>query len=126
MGGARFRASGNADSSLHTNEQFSSSNAFLQTDLVSLDNDLHNKYVAHLLDSKELPITYITYICQSNQVPDGSSSMNTTVVRSVSKLVAAFISFSKSGVGDIHVMKEYNNFYVLFDIPRKWILQSRP
>ena len=35
----------------------------------------------------------------------------TTVVRSVSKLVAAFISFNKSGVGDTHVMKEYNNFY---------------
>ena len=79
--------------------------------MVSLDNDLHNKYVAHLLDSKELPITYNTYICQSNQVPDGSSSINTTVVRSVSKLVAAFISFNKSGVGDTHVMKEYNNFY---------------
>ena len=111
VGGTRFPESGNADSSLHTNEQFSISNAFLQTDLVSLDNDLHNKYVAHLLDSKELPITYNTYICQSNQVPDGSSSINTTVVRSVSKLVAAFISFNKSGVGDTHVMKEYNNFY---------------
>ena len=111
VGGTRFPESGNADSSLHTNEQFSISNAFLQTDLVSLDNDLHNKYVAHLLDSKELAITYNTYICKSNQVPDGSSSINTTVVRSVSKLVAAFISFNKSGVGDTHVMKEYNNFY---------------
>ena len=58
-----------------------------------------------------MPITYNTYICQSNQVPNGSSSINSTVVRSVSKLVAAFISFSKSGVGDTHVMKEYNNFY---------------
>ena len=111
VGGTRFPASGNTDTSLHTNEQFSISNAFLQTDLVSLDNDLHNKYVAHLLDGKELPITYNTYICQSNQVPDGSSSINTTVVRSVSKLAAAFISFNKSGVGDTHVMKEYNNFY---------------
>ena len=54
---------------------------------------------------------YNTYICQSNQVLDGSSSINTIVVRSVSKLVAAFISFNKSGVGDTHVMKEYNNFY---------------
>ena len=37
--------------------------------------------------------------------------INTTVVRSVSKLVAAFISFSKSGAGDTHVTKEYNNLY---------------
>ena len=57
VGGTRFPASGNEDSSLHTNEQFSISNAFLQTDLVSLDNDLHNKDVSHLLDGKELPIT---------------------------------------------------------------------
>ena len=111
VGGARFPASGNTDTSLHTNGQFSISNAFLQTDFVSLDTDLRNKKVAHLLDSIELPITYNTYICQSNQVPNDSSSMNTTVVRSVSKLAAAFISFNKSGVGDTHVMKEYNNNY---------------
>ena len=78
---------------------------------------------------KNYLLTYNTYICQSNQVPDGSSSINTTVVRSVSKLAAAFISFSKSAVGDTHVMKEYNNFYhpnVLFELSRKWILQFRP
>ena len=95
VGGTRFPASGNADSSLHTSEQFSISNAFLQTDLVSLDNDLHNKYVAHLLDSKELPLSHFSSICQSSQVPSGSSSINIIVVRSVSKLVAAFTSFNK-------------------------------
>ena len=34
----------------NTSGQFELNNCFLQCDVVSLDNDLHNKYVAHLLD----------------------------------------------------------------------------
>ena len=36
----------------NTSGQFELNNCFLQCDVVSLDNDLHNKYVAHLLDGK--------------------------------------------------------------------------
>ena len=75
-----------------TSGEYELNNCFLQCDVVSLDNDLHNRYVSHLLDGKELPITYNTYICQSNSVV-GQATINTTVVRSVSKLTATFITF---------------------------------
>ena len=84
----------------------------LTHDVDTLDNDLHNKYVAHLLDGNELPITYNTYICQSNSVV-GQATINTTVVRSVSKLTATFITFHKADAtgGATEVHKEYNRFY---------------
>ena len=65
----------------NTSGQFKVDDCFLQCDVVGLDNDLHTKYVAHLLDGKELPTTYNTYICQSNSVV-GQATINTTVVRS--------------------------------------------
>ena len=79
----------------NTSGQFELNNCFLQCDLVSLDNDLHNRYVAHLLGGRELPVTYNTSICQSNSVV-GQSTINTTLVRSVSKHAAAFITFNKA------------------------------
>ena len=95
-----------------TSGEFELNNCFLQCDVVSLDNDLHNKYVAHLLDGKELPIIYNTYICQSNSVV-GQATINATVVRSVSKLTATFITFYKADAtgGTTEVHKEYNRFY---------------
>ena len=95
-----------------TSGQFELNNCFLQYDAVSLDNDLHNKYVAHLLDGKELPRTYHTYSCQSNSVV-GQPTLNTTFVRSVSKLAAAFIAFNKVDLtgSSAEVHKEYNRFY---------------
>ena len=95
-----------------TSGEFELNNCFLQCDVVSLDNDLHNKYVSHLLDGKELPITYNTYICQSNSVV-GQATINTAVVRSVSKLTATFITFCKADAtgGATEVHKEYNRFY---------------
>ena len=100
------------DTYKNTSGTWEINNAFLQCDVVSLDNDLHNKYVAHLLDGKELPITYNTYICQSNSVV-GQTSINTTVVRSVSKLAAAFITFGKEDLtgASTEVHKDYNRFY---------------
>ena len=99
-----------------TSGEFELNNCFLQCDVVSLDNDVHNKYVAHLLDGKELPITYNTYICQSNSVV-GQATINTTVVRSVSKLTAAFITFYKADTtgGATEVHKEYNRFLPSID-----------
>ena len=100
------------DTHKSTSGEFELNNCFLQRDVVSLDNDLHNRYVSHLLDGKELPITYNTYICQSNSVV-GQANINTTVVRSVSKLAAAFITFYKADPtnGNNAVDKEYNRFY---------------
>ena len=100
------------DTHKSTSGEFELNNCFLQCDVVSLDNDLHNRYVSHLLDGKELPITYNTYICQSNTVV-GQAKINTTVVRSVSKLAATFITFYKADPtnGNNAVDKEYNRFY---------------
>ena len=97
------------DTHKSTSGEFELNNCFLQCDVVSLDNDLHNRYVSHLL---ELPITYNTYICQSNTVV-GQATINTTVVRSVSKLAATFITFYKADPtnGNNAVDKEYNRFY---------------
>ena len=36
----------------NTSGQFELNNCFLQCDVVSLENDLHNRYVSHLLDGK--------------------------------------------------------------------------
>ena len=57
-------------------------------------------------------MTYHSYIYQSNSVV-GQSTMNTTVVRSVSKLAAAFITFDKTGLrgSSAEVHKEYHRFY---------------
>ena len=107
-----FPSNDGSETYKNTSGQFELNNCFLQCDVVGLDNDLHNKYVAHLLDGKELPITYNTYICQSISVV-GQSSINTTVVRSVSKLAAAFITFGKADLtgARTEVDKEYNRFY---------------
>ena len=98
--------------SKNTSGQVELNNCFLQCDVVSLDNDLHNKYIVHLFDGKELPITYNTYICQSNSVV-GQATINTTVVRSASKLAAAFITFNKEDLtgSSAEVRKEFNRFY---------------
>ena len=77
-----------------------------------MDNDLHNKSVADLLDGKELPITYNTITCQSNSVV-GQAAINTTVVRSVCKLAATFITFGKANItgSRAEVHKEFHRFY---------------
>ena len=41
------------DTHKSTSGEYELNNSFLQCDVVSLDNDLHKKYVAHLLDGKE-------------------------------------------------------------------------
>ena len=95
-----------------TSGEFELNNCFLQCDVVSLDSYLHNKHVSHLLDGKELPYRYITYICQSNSVV-GQATSNNTVVCSVSKLIVTFITFYKAdpagGATEVH--KEYKRFY---------------
>ena len=74
---------------------------------------MNNEYVTHLLEGKGLPITYTTYITQSQSVK-GSTDISVPVIRSVSKLVASFITFYKSGdpsLGYEYVDKEFCRFY---------------
>ena len=76
-------------------------------------NNLNNEYVKHLLEGNGLPITYTTYITQSQSVA-GMTDISVPVIRSVSKLVASFISFYKSGgpgAGYEYADKEFARFY---------------
>ena len=66
-------------------------------DSCTLDNNLNSEYVKHRLEGKGLPITYTTYIIQSQTVK-GSTDISVPVIRSVSKLVASFVTFYKAGV----------------------------
>ena len=82
-------------------------------DVCSLDNNLNNEDVKHLLEGKGLPITYTTYITQSQSVA-GMTDISIPVIRSVSKLVASFITFYKSGdpsTGYEYADKEYCRFF---------------
>ena len=88
-------------------------NARVICDVCTLDNNLNNEYVKHLLEGKGLPITYTTYITQSQSVK-GLTDINVQVIRSVSKLVASFITFYKSGdpsTGYEYCDKEFCRFY---------------
>ena len=70
----------------NTSKVFELNNAFVSCDICTLDNNLNNEYVKHLLEGKGLPITYTTYITQSQSVA-GLTDINVPVIRSVSKLV---------------------------------------
>ena len=79
----------------------------------TLDNNLNNEYVKHLLEGKGLPITYTTHITQSQTV-QGSTDFSVPVIRSVSKLVASFVTFYKAGdpsSGYEYADKEFCRFY---------------
>ena len=89
------------------------SNPRVVCDVCTLDNNLNNEYAKHLLEGKGLPITYTTYITQSQTVK-GSTDISVPVIRSVSKLVASFVSFYKNGdpsTGYEYADKEFCRFY---------------
>ena len=73
---------------------FEISNPRVVCDLCSLDNNLNNEYSKHLLEAKGLPITYTTFITQSQNIKS-LTDISVPVIRPVSKLVAAFVTFFK-------------------------------
>ena len=89
-------------------------NARVVCDVCTLDNNLNNEYVKHLLEGKGLPITYTTYITQS-QTLTGTNDISVPVIRAVSKLVAAFITFYNKtqtpSTGYEYCNKEFCRFY---------------
>ena len=105
---------GDADASVtNTSVLFELNQCRCVCDIATLDSNLQNEYVKHLLSSKTLPITYTTFVTQSQSVT-GLTDINVQVVRSVSKLVATFISFYKSGdvsAGFEYADKEALRFY---------------
>ena len=87
---------GDTGKATNTSIDWEISNPRVVCDVCSLDNNLNNEYVKHLLEGKGLPITYTTYITQSQTVK-GSTDFSVPVIRSVSKLVASFVTFYKNG-----------------------------
>ena len=97
----------------NTSKVFELNNAFVSCDICTLDNNLNNEYVKHLLEGKGLPITYTTYITQSQSVA-GLTDINVPVIRSVSKLVASFITFYRDdqpSLGYEYANKRFCRFY---------------
>ena len=97
----------------NTSKLFELNNAFVQCDVCTLDNNLNNEYVKHLLEGKGLPITYTTYITQMQSV-EGSTDISVPVIRSVSKLVASFITFYRTdepSLGYEYANKRFCRFY---------------
>ena len=104
---------GDVGKATNTSIDWEISNARVVCDVCTLDNNSNNDYVKHLLEGKGLPITYTTYITQSQSVA-GMTDISVPVIRSVSKLVASFITFYKSGdpsAGYEYADKEFARFY---------------
>ena len=104
---------GDVGKATNTSIDWEISNPRVVCDVCTLDNNLNNEYVKHLLEGKGLPITYTTYITQSQTVK-GSTDFSVPVIRSVSKLVAAFVTFYKAGdpsSGYEYADKEFCRFY---------------
>ena len=104
---------GDVGKATNTSIDFEISNPSVVCDVCTLDNNLNNEYVKHLLEGKGLPITYTTYITQSQTVK-GSTDFSVPVIRSVSKLVASFVTFYKAGdpsSGYEYADKEFCRFY---------------
>ena len=102
-----------AGSATNTSKQFELNNAFIQCDVCTLDNNLNNEYVKHLLEGKGLPITYTTYITQMQSV-ENKNDISVPVIRSVSKLVASFITFYRTddpSFGYEYANKRFCRFY---------------
>ena len=104
---------GDVGKATNTSIDWEISNARVVCDVCTLDNNLNNEYVKHLLEGKGLPITYTTYITQSQTIK-GLTDISVQAIRSVSKLVATFITFYKNGdpsEGYEYADKEFCRFY---------------
>ena len=101
-----------AGNASNTSTQFELNNVFCACDVSTLSNELNNEYVKRLLEGKGLPITYTTYVTQSQSIKTATDHIS--VFRSVSKLVASFITFYKSGNPSLdyeYADKELGRFY---------------
>ena len=105
---------GDVGKATNTSIDWEISNPRVICDVCTLDNKLNNEYVKHLLEGKGLPITYTTYITQSQNIKGSTDNISVPVIRSVSKLVASFVTFYKSGdpsFGYEYADKEFCRFY---------------
>ena len=82
---------GDAGKATNTSIDWEISDARVACDVCTLDNNLDNKCIKHLLEGKGLPITYTTYITQSQSVAN-MTDISIPVIRSVCKLVASLVT----------------------------------
>ena len=66
-------------------------NCCIEADIRTLDSSLNNEYISHMLSCKSLNIEYSTYISQQSSIVGKSFSVQ--VIRAVSRLQRAFITF---------------------------------
>ena len=78
-----------AGAATNTSVDWEINNVFCACDVLTLDNNLNDEYVKHLLEGKGLPITYTTYITQSQTVK-GLTDISVPVIRSVFQACRCF------------------------------------
>jgi len=94
----------------NTTNDWQIENVQLKCDLVHIDNTLQNNYDSHLLNGGKLPISYNTYVTQSQAVSGQDISVN--VSRAISRLKSVFVTFYQStNTNSFHLLhKEFNDF----------------
>ena len=83
---------GDTGKATNTSIDWEISNPRVVCDVCSLDSNLNNEYVKHLLEGKGLPITYTTYITQSQTVK-GSTDISVGVAQVLNMQTKTFVDF---------------------------------
>jgi hypothetical protein len=92
-----------------TGKDWSIENICVKVDCCTLDNHLNNKYTAHLLAGKALPIKYSTLISQQSTISKNNVAIQ--VSRAVSRLQKAFITLYKPNATELAWDKQSIKFY---------------
>ena len=71
----------------------------IKTQIASLDNQLNNSYISHLLGGGTLPLSYKTWVTQQSSLPTGTN-FSIQVARTFTRLTKLFITFFDSAVKD--------------------------
>jgi len=93
---------------VNTSLKWSIENVQLKCDIVSIDNQLQNNYDSHLLNGGKLPVSYNTYVTQSQAISGTEVSVN--ISRAISRLKSVFVTFHKADHNH-PASKEFNDFH---------------
>ena len=101
-------------STTNTSNSWKIQNVQVKVDVCTLDNNLENGYIAHLLSGRSFPINYSTYISSFQSILSGTTGqqkVRINISRSLSRLKSVFITLDKANTNASAVYKEFNNFY---------------
>ena len=99
----------------NTTNDWSIQDVQLKCDLLTIDSNLQNNYSKHLLDGGKLPISYNTYVTQSQAVSGQDLSVN--VSRAISRLKSVFVSFGKNPASGDYADKPVDKSWLNFHHP---------